>query len=77
MAIKLLSIMEQFDAETKGTLSTDFIQEVFRKKNYTLTEFINILFYSWIPLWLEEKRESKKSILMLRNKLKDEAFLIL
>jgi hypothetical protein len=62
--------LEQYDSRTKGTLTTDFIQKVFKKKNYTFTQFLTVLFYDWIPTWLQEQKEHWEAITALKRDLR-------
>jgi len=59
---KIISILEKYDRETKGTLALDFKHEVLNNKNLKAKEFIEILINEWTPIWLEDREEDKEII---------------
>ena len=71
MTNKILNILEQYDNETKGTLTEDFRQEVLNDKNYTEKEFVEVLINEWTPIWLEDREEDKEVIEKLIEDLKE------
>jgi hypothetical protein len=70
VAIKIFSILEEYDKETKGNLALDFIQDVFRNKSYKLSEYIRMILDEWIPIWKDERQDDLEIINTLEKELK-------
>lgn len=77
MAIRIINVLEKFDKKTNQNLSKQFIQEVFKIKKYTLTEYITYIYDVLIPAWSTSNAFNIKDIHTLKCELKKELSFIL
>lgn len=67
---KTKAILIKFDKATNGTLAEDYENEVIKKNNYTLFEFLELLINKLIQVWLELKEYNINDIKTLEHDIR-------